>query len=222
VAGRATSSRPAPYWKCALAALPLLVAGAGYALFMRPDSAADAEQRRLLIELMLVERMVLATMPAALAVGWFFALTLASSELPPPSAGRRALHAMLLGAFMIYASFWMIVPYGAVSYMAFQGTLSIFVVLWLVTYSGLAWNWDSGTLWFQALVRWIVSALVFLYSLRYAGVRWDIQQWPGNASLIEAGAFHFLVLGGIELSGFHLRWIPAFARGYMSGFRKTG
>jgi hypothetical protein len=203
VAAPATSSSPAPYWKCLAAALPLLATGAGYVL-STPQTAAGAEQRRWLIELMLVERVVLATMLVMLILGWFYR----------GGTGR-------LEGFVVCASVF-VATSATMSYKVSDSSLLVFMLLTLVTYSGLALNWNSGNFWFQFLVRWVLSTAAFWLSLRYASVPRDIRQWPGHASVIEAGAIYFLVLAGVELSGFYQRWLPAFARRAADGFRKTG
>jgi hypothetical protein len=201
------------------AALPLLVTGLGYALAMRSDTAAGTEQHRWLIDLMLMEQFLLATTLAMLIFGWFYWERLI---LPAGSELVRGALVILLAALMMSITVSIFTLYGATPYKVSENSLLVFVLLWLVTYSGLVLNWNSGMFWFQFLVRWIVSVAVFGLSVSYAGARWDIRLWPGNVSVIEAGALYFLVLGGIELAGFYQRWLPAFARRAANGFRKTG
>ncbi|HJT60859.1 MAG TPA: hypothetical protein VJ797_04205 [Burkholderiales bacterium] len=179
-----------------MAALPLLFTGAGYALSTRPEGW--------LIELMLVERVVLATTLVMLILGWFF------------RGGTGRLEGFVVCALVFT------VTSAAMSYGGSESSLLVFMLLTVVTYSGLALNWNSGNFWFQFLVRWVLSTAVFWLALSYASVPRDLRQWPGHASVIEAGAIYFLVLAGVELSGFYQRWLPGFARRAADGFRKTG
>lgn len=89
--------------------------------------------------------------------------------------------------------------------------LAAFLFLTVSTYLGLFLNWRSPSALVQLGVRWVVGFAIFILVVGVLRTPKDVDRWAGNADVMLAGVVFFALAGLVELSGFHLRFIPRHA-----------
>ena len=198
---------PAPYWKCVAAALPDLFLALQFLMVAVRGQPFLGAGVRGLTGLMRVEFIVI---HATVFLG---ALALWKTE----TAGQaRARAACFWGLFTLY--FLLALKGGVLE-------LAAFLFLSFSTYLGLFLNWRSSSALVQLGVRWVASFVIFLFAVGVCRTPKDVDRWVGNADVLLAGAIYFAALGLVELSGFHLRYIPPRAnriRAFVASARGRG
>ena len=189
-AGPIADEAPAPYWKCVLAAAPELFVGLQFlmvGLYKKPFLGAT---RPWLAAAMQAEFLVVHSMAF---------LGLIALWKPVDAAAARLRAGLFWVTFALYA---------AAALKAGWPLFLIFIGLTFVTYLGLFLNWRSPSAQVQLGVRWAVGMALFLVALGVCGAPQDVGSWTRSSSVIAAGALYFFSLAAVELSGFHLRYIP--------------
>ncbi len=193
--------KPAPYWKCVLAALPdllvalqFLVAG----VYRKPFPGTD---RQWLYAMMQMEFLVIHSM----AFLGFVALW-----KPVDRAAARARAAIFWGLAALY---------GAMALKFGWNHLAIFAGLTVSTYLGLFLNWRSPSAQLQLGVRWLLGTVIFVAAIIACGAPKRVNAWANSSAVLYAGTLYFFALAAVELSGFHLRYIPPRAQRLIAWLR---
>jgi len=186
----AQGDRPAPYWKCIVAAAPEAFVGLQFLLVALKKPPLVEASRHGLTTVMQAEFLVIHSMAF---------LGLVALWKPRDAPERRARALVFWGLFGLYCL-------AAAS--RGLGHAALFAGLTFVTYLGLFLNWRSESALIQLGARWAVGTALFLAAIIAFGTPKNVGEWAGRSSVIAAGAAYFLGLAALELSGLFLRVVP--------------
>lgn len=184
---------PAPWWKCAAAALPELLVALQFLAFALWQAPLLGAGRETLTTVMQVEFLVIHSMGFLGLIGLW---------RPEDARGRVQRAIAFWGLFGLYCL--VAIHQGSTYFVLFFG-------LGFATYLGLFMNWGSPSAQMQLVARWICGFVAYMIANAVFDTPRNVSAWTGRTSVIHAGALYFLGLAALELSGLYLRVIPRHA-----------
>jgi len=201
-AGPQANEAPAAWWKCVVAALPELFIGLQFLAAARTGKPFLGSDPGGLTAAMQAEFLVIHSMAF---------LGVVALWKPKDAKGERQRAGVFVVLFLLYAI------------MSLSGGFKTFVIFFgmtSVTYLGLLLNWNSPSAMLQLGARWGVGFILFLAAIGIFGVPSHVNSWPAYPyEVLRAGAFYFLALATVELTGLYLRAIPRLSRPILDRMR---
>ncbi|HWA36897.1 MAG TPA: hypothetical protein VG873_03455 [Burkholderiales bacterium] len=202
IAGETEPERPAPYWKCVVAALPPLFVAWQYVAALRAGRGARGDTSWLTSGMQ-------AEFLAIHSMAFLGMIALWKPKTPKEAQTRALVFWGLFGAYLLGA------------WHAGTQLAALFAGATFVTYLGLFLNWRSESAQVQLGARWLAGFVLFVAALQIFGAPRRANDWVGQTSVLRAGALYFLGLAALELSGFYLRWLPPRAGRIAAALRQS-
>ena len=183
----------APWWKCAVAALPAFLVALEFLLVLLQKRPLFGSTARELTDAMKAEFLVLHSMAFLGALGLW----------RPENILARLVRALAFwGLFALYS--WLASSAG-------RTTLVVFVSLTFVTYFGLFMTWRSPWATVQLGARWFGGFVLFMTAAGYYDTPSDVTRWTNHPEVLRAGLLYFFLLAAVEMAGLYLRYVPRIA-----------
>ena len=187
--GSPDSGSPEPYWKCVVAAVPQFLLSLQFELVSRGFKPFNLTAPDLIAAL--------------------------SGEAIAIYAGG------VIGMFCVFLSgnaFWrairnfqIVTAMIAITVSAYStGGAAVaiqFLAMILITCLGLLMSWKNPAASLQVVSRCVVAYAAMTSAMLLCDAP-ETMKWEGDVRVLQAGSVYFFILGAVELSGLHLRYIP--------------
>jgi hypothetical protein len=179
---------PEPYWKCVVAAVPLLLLSLEFELVTRGYTPFGLTADELIAAL------------TGEAIALYFALVIGMYCLfLSGNSFTRAFRNLLIVTALIGIT--------ASAYSMAAAVAVQFLVMLLITCLGLLMSWKNPAATLQVVSRSLAAYAALCIAILLCDAP-EIMKWQGDARALQAGNVYFFILGAVELTGLHLQVIP--------------